>query len=217
MMRDELRRYLMTKNIKYYFYTYSESMDTDYQIDGDVIYIRGTETFLPGITEKTIKAFEICQQIGSEYDYLVRSNISSVINFDLLNQHINYSPPFEYGGNLLVLKWLDPKSGIIDNRYKGICFMSGCCIILSKNIVKLIVDNKNNINYNLIDDVTIGHFIKNHKPNAKIKKINKQFIENVSSSSQHHIIYRNKRRDRMNDVIAMRNIINKLLNHVPAV
>ena len=82
-MRDELRNYLIIKKIKYYFYCFDNKIESDYIFDDDILRIKGDESYLPGILDKTIKAITITSNI--DYKYLVRSNISTIIDFDNLN------------------------------------------------------------------------------------------------------------------------------------
>ena len=69
-------------NITFYFYCYKEDLQEEYVIEDDMIYIKGAETYVPGILEKTIKVFEITKNM--EYDFLLRSNISTVIDYSKL-------------------------------------------------------------------------------------------------------------------------------------
>ena len=85
-MKNALRKYLIIKKIKYYFYCFDNRIEQEYIFDGDIIRIKGNETYLPGILEKTIKAIIITLNIN--YKYLVRSKISTIINFDKLYNYL---------------------------------------------------------------------------------------------------------------------------------
>src|SRR5271170_1779843 len=86
-MRDVLRQYLKSMNIKYYFYCYDENITEDYIFNDDILLIKGKETFLPGIFKKTISAMEICLKLH-DFDYILRSNISTVVDFSLLQNYL---------------------------------------------------------------------------------------------------------------------------------
>ena len=45
-----------------------------------MIYIKGEETFIPGILEKTLLAIKISSK-NFTYDYIVRTNISTLVNY----------------------------------------------------------------------------------------------------------------------------------------
>ncbi len=106
-MKQILESYLnKVNNLQYYFYCYNEELDEEYKIIHNTIYIKGKETFIPGILEKTIKVFEICNKLDLEYDYIVRSNISTVINYPSLQEYllINTFNRYDYIGNILVTR-----------------------------------------------------------------------------------------------------------------
>jgi hypothetical protein len=205
-MKKILTDYLSTQNIKFFFYCYKKDLDQEYLIDGNMLYIRGEETYLPGILEKTIKAIEICQQF--EFDYLLRSNISTIVNINLLNKYLQQNT-FDYGGSSIYnLQWLDPQCGIHDHRYRGTKYIHGTGIILSRKAMQLLIQEKQYINYDVIDDVALGLFFKNHHPNLiEIGQTynSPKYIDNV-------VFYRNKNSDRNKDVKNMKNIIYGIIN-----
>jgi len=201
-MRDILRKYLANNgNVKYYFYCYKNDIDTEYVFEDDMLYISGEETFVPGILRKTINAIEICQKFN--FEYLVRSNISTIVNFDLLTKYLK-SNKIDYGGCLVTLNWLDLAGGITDDRYKHTKYVFGASIIMSKNSVKFLISNKNDINYSVIDDVSLGLFFG--KNDVKIHDLERFFVYNAECYSNIAFFYRNKREKREEDVKYMKQI-----------
>jgi len=72
---------------------------------------------MPGLLDKTIRAMEICLKLF-KFDYLIRSNISTVIDIEKFNKEIlAYNSDFKYGGKVLELYWLHPEAGIIDHTH----------------------------------------------------------------------------------------------------
>lgn len=201
-----LSTYLKTLNVDYYFYCYNENLVNDYKIVDDIIYIKGNESLVPGCLDKTLKVFSICKDM--DFDYVVRSNISEVINFDLLQKYLQ-SHCVKYGGaTLLQLQWLDPPSGIIDKKYWNTYFIRGNAIIFDREIFDLIESNKDEIlGYNIVDDVAFGVFLK-HKI-TDISFTNERV--NVNNIYSDTIFYRNRSYDRNTDVINMKNITKLLL------
>lgn len=208
--------YARFPNVKTVYYQFDPTVDKD-KLDNDILRIRGEETFIPGILQKTIRAFEYFQNDFEQYDHVVRSNISSIINFhSLTNKLKTYAlhSPFDYGSTyILDLQWLDPNSGIHDETYLGTRFASGTNIILSLSTIRYIVDNQDKINFTLIDDFAIGIFIKEHRPDIKIKCVAENAIIDVPNFNGNYknlitffnqhpytIVYRNKSNiDRMVD------------------
>ena len=111
----------------------------------------------------------------------------------------------------------DPHSGIIDNRYSNTYYASGTNIILSKKLFNQILLKKNYINYNIIDDISIGVFIKLFFPNIKLHEFENKFIfvddNNINNNNNKEIIfYRNRNNTRDIDVKNMSHIVNEILS-----
>jgi hypothetical protein len=211
-MRDILRGYLKNCGVKYFFYCYDETISADYKIDGDYLLIRGKESFVPGIFAKTVSAFEIVMQF--EFDYLVRSNISTVVDFHQLEQYLKNNPSAKYtGSKILAIKWKDPACGIYDDRYNGERYIAGTGITLSREMVHLIVNNQNKINLSVIDDLGIGLFYKQFNifpeglrfPRAHVMNSNKYYVGTM--------FYRNKSPDRNQDIANMRCVVEQMIAH----
>lgn len=207
-MLEIQRSYLKNiSNITYYFYCYDEHIDKDYLINDDIIYIKGKETFLPGILKKTIDAIKITMKI--EYDYLIRSNISTIIEFELLAKILGENIFLYTGGHLENLQWIDITSGIINHNYRGLLYIQGTAIILSKLAVDILIENENDIDYSIIDDVSIGIFYK--KFNIIPKSYDDYYVVNSKNAVNNKIFYRNKYGNRILDITNMKNITDDIL------
>jgi hypothetical protein len=124
--------------------------------------MKGIDSHSPQITIKTIKAFEFFKNDYQYYDYIVRSNISTIINFDLLNEQL-INNPIQYGGGRIAnLHWIDLASGIKDDRYYGTRYATGTSIIFSQETMQRVLRNKHNINISIIDDLAIGLLFREH-------------------------------------------------------
>ncbi len=181
-------------NFDFYFYCYDSNLEKDFYIEDHILYIKGKETYIPGILEKTIRSFEIFK--NTNYDYLVRTNISSIVDFKLLSVYLtnNY---IQYGGSKI---WKLP-----DFKY-----VSGTCIIIHKDLLLKILENKNKLNYQVIDDLSLGIFVN------KVLKINMTdfgIIYNTNKIKDKLILYRNNSgyNKRENDLKVMRNLVAQLL------
>lgn len=193
-------------NVKTVYYKFSSSIDNDYKLIDDILLIKGDDTYVPGILDKTIKAFKYFENYN--FDYIVRSNISSIINFNLVNfDDIEYG-----GGNYMILNWYDQKSGINDDKYMNIPFFQGTFIIFNKKIFNKIMNNIHFIDMNIIDDVAFGVLIQNYIKNITLKTIpGFTIIYNVNDLDFNTITcYRNKSEDRNNDIKNMEFIVNSI-------
>ena len=165
-------------NVSTYFVKYNEyvksTYGTEYYIENDIIYINGKESSIPGILEKTLLSFKYLNNFN--YDYLVRSNISTIIEFNRLISYLEKNPIDYYGGGKLVnLQWNG--GGIFDSTWYGTLFASGTSIIFTKKAVDEIVNNMNLVRMDIIDDVSLGIYVREHKNITPIEINKKHFYE----------------------------------------
>ena len=117
-------------------------------IENNTFYLKGTESYHPGCRDKTIDCFEYFLNSDTKYDYIIRTNLSSLWNFKSL---------------LIYLKCLPKEnlySGVI-GTHDGFNFASGSGFIMTPDVVKKIVENRYLCDeYNLIDDVDIAYLLK---------------------------------------------------------
>ena len=217
------KHYKKYKNVDTIYYVFSEKYNVPYYYDRnkDILYIYGKETYIPGILEKTVKSFKYVHNLerkfGKIYDYIVRSNISTIINFDKLSYELSNNP-IDYGAglvNFITKGYRHKESGIIDDRYEGLDYPSGTCIILSRKLFKRMVQNIDNIDYNVIDDVSIGDFIKRFFPEYSLNSYEKSFVFNGTVDNKicdptKYIFFRNRHESRKKDIKMMKYIIDKL-------
>ncbi len=218
-MYHELTRYLKAKSIWYYFFIYREDQTEVFIVEDDILYIKGKESFVPGILEKTLAAFKFA--LNLEFDYIVRSNISTVINFDLLQRSLS-GLTIDYGGPLYYYgSYVDHKSGLNEEKHKkyGSChFVVGICIVLSRRAINALLDDREYLlSLGIIDDVAIGIYFHNraHYIRCKIGLNNYEFFSQKFEPSdlcnRNRIVYRNKHSDRTIDVLNMKRIIDYLI------
>ena len=202
-------------DVSTYFYKYDENISGNIEITGDIINIKGRESYTPGILNKTIDAFMLFKNNGEyeKYDYIIRSNISSIVNFRLLSEQLELNPVEYYGSTNI---------GNIEIDNTNIPFASGTNIIMSKKGYMTLVDNINLLNRAYIDDISIAVFF--HKLNIKITNVGKAgecgfaFVPMINNNleyeklvSHNYLVYRNKsENNRQYDVINMKNIIKYL-------
>uniref|UniRef100_A0A6C0EP84 Uncharacterized protein n=1 Tax=viral metagenome TaxID=1070528 RepID=A0A6C0EP84_9ZZZZ len=120
-----------------------------YNPETQILTVPGKESLIPGILEKTLSGIEYCLK-NFEFDILIRSNMSTVIDYDELKKQIlTINKP--YGGHVWQI------------NIEGHCFnfVSGCCIVLNKDICNYLINNKTNLLYHLPDDVAIGKLLNN--------------------------------------------------------
>lgn len=142
-----------------YFLKMKNDMKETIEIDETehTIYVRGNECLVPGILQKTMIAMEYCIQRFPEVSTIIRTNLSSVILLDKINDELSDNVARGYTGQHFDYSL---------NRY--IHFISGAFICLSKDIwIKTLNQYLNDIRENpmdgiwcrLPDDVCIGEYL----------------------------------------------------------
>lgn len=153
--------YSLFPNVDTYYYMYDEHKDN--KIENNILYIKGVESSIPGILDKTIKAFSYFLpdiKLG-KYDYVIRSNVSTLVNMQIMFKYLRGNA-VTYGGNLIRLWWMG--GGITEEKYMGLMFVHGTAIVLHPTLMKLIVERKDLIRYDVIDDVAIALFVNQEFP-----------------------------------------------------
>ena len=129
-------------DIKVYFYVGGGDKQ---EINGDLIINNLPET-VPNEAYKLINCFE--QTLDWEYDYVFHTNSSSYIDKKLLYKWLLDKPREKF------------YSGVVGN-YHNYPFASGCGFTISKDVVKLILENQNDWEHGNADDATLGVLLSN--------------------------------------------------------
>lgn len=162
------------------------------------------ENLIPGVLKKTIFALKEIDA-NYNYNYLVRTNLSSFFILDNLLKEC------------CRLQKQDIYAGVIGSTRTG-TFCSGAGFWLSPDNVRYILQNEKHINYNIIDDVSLGILMQNKKKTPMrrydiIKNIDNRnkvsLIQNIKLSGHYHIRIKNQK-NRNLDVIYMQEFTNFL-------
>jgi len=137
-------------NIKI-FYNYGDGESSF--IDGDKIICNYPET-LENIGLKTIKSFELLYDL--DFDYIFRTNLSSFVDIKNMVKYLEDKPTDKYYAGRCGLNF----GGEHLIKFGEGSFASGSGYFLSKDIVKLIIDNKEKWDHSIIDDVAIAGLLK---------------------------------------------------------
>lgn len=220
----EIQRENIIKNtaIDYYFITYDENLNEEFKLIEDTLFIKGTENCM-NILDKTIKSLKYFMNI-KKYDFVVRTNISTAFNFKLLYNYLNEVPKnnLYIGAIIFKLSWLDEGYGITKENVEkyslsNLLYYQGTCIIFSPDVVKFILDNSDKLIHDIIDDVSIGLFIKTYLPDAYFTYINtpkiSRIFDNEKTYDNDSILYRHKTFNDDEDIKYMNHTF-KIINNV---
>jgi hypothetical protein len=133
-------------NIKSYFIKFDPQLTRDILVDNNTIFIKGNDSFVPGCLIKTLESINYVLK-NEDFDFIFRTNMSSVVNLNSLYD--------------FVINNKNDYSGVI-GRHNNINFASGAGILLSKQLCSNLISYKNLLNYNLLDDVSIGLLFQNN-------------------------------------------------------
>lgn len=211
-----------SKTLTLFYIIYKKLDKLDYLIEGNILYINGDETYMPGILDKTLLAMEIItNKLNIDYDFILRTNASTVIDyFELYNYlnscDINVNENYYYIGTYYHLNWYDYKNGIIDNTYHGTRFCSGTFTMINKLLTINIINNNDKVLRNLIDDVSIGQYVNTVN---NVKEIDVRdfalFKYEEYSKDKKYISYLNNtnKEDRIIDVMNFKYQINTIIEN----
>jgi hypothetical protein len=172
------------------------------------IYVKQDECLIPGILAKTVKALEWA---SDHYDYVWRTNLSSVLDFDGLYQYClniskntgfygGYIGKYQHSTNILL-----KKEGVWGN-YQFSHFASGAGFLMSRDVVEYLMENQSLLRWDLIDDVAIGLLLE---PVFGLVHIERQWIQSLDEPINSNVFhYRCESYMHMNTVAYMQKVIN---------
>lgn len=136
------------------------------------------------ILNKTIQSFDFLYET-TDFDYVFRTNLSSYIDVNRLRTFLSENN-IDYGG-------------VIGNK-DGINLASGAGIILSRKIIKKILEHKDELDHNEVDDVAIARLLSSK--NIFPRSIDRKDILSYHDSDNYemnYFHYRCKQHDRNQD------------------
>jgi len=158
-LKDHWKQYINLDQDIECFFIESNNNITEPYIQDNTLYTRGTEDYC-NIFNKTIESLKFFNIY--EYDYIIRTNVSSYYDFKLLKEFlIPYPTKHVYAG--------------VINEYMGVRFASGCGMIMTPDVVQLLINNYHIVerpgyigsfmNYNnqdeyIMDDIAIGYVLE---------------------------------------------------------
>jgi len=159
-----VKHYNKYNSVKFHFI---ELMEYEFPVTDVIAFndyhrliFRGSDSLYPGCMDKTIKGLEYEREniYNGKYDYIIRTNISSIINIKLLADNINSLPvKYDYMGsieNLYRYGNIVPNDELASKHYA-----SGTMIVMNPHFAKLIMNNKQFFSdNNYYDDFIIGVF-----------------------------------------------------------
>lgn len=140
-MRQSLSAYLTTRGEVTAYFIQLRDQEEPIIVSGNDITIRGEESIFPGVLIKTSRALAYCLTTGVAFDWVVRANISTAINF----AHFPY-------GEAAVHEYAGSRVGV----HAGVAFVGGTDITLSRRCAELLLQHERELDYSQLDDIAIA-------------------------------------------------------------
>ena len=188
MMRRELER-LTHSDVRRLFVSLSPGCTKVSARDG-TLHVPGDESFIPGILHKTLEALAYCSK-SFEFDFVVRSNISTVIDFSRL---LTILPP---RSDSVVYA----STHVWNENSRDEAFASGTNIILNAAAVAYVLSARGELMMDTIDDVALGMLLR------RVTMPQQLSPPMVWSESEDGVVFRNRSADRMRDVSRMARLV----------
>ena len=170
--------------------------------ENDLVFYDIEENYYPGMITKTVRAMKYIEE-NYDYDFMLRTNISTFWDFNTLLQRIETMPKENcFTGNLRTCTY---------KKQKSPSYVAGVNLILSRDLVKKIADNEDIVcSVDLPEDWVLsqylidqGHtpkhtsprairFMENYEHPLDIDSVYRD-IEDAKKNNQDHYRIKNKR------------------------
>lgn len=138
---------------------------------------------------KTLQALDLIKNL--EFDYIFRTNSSSYVDKKLIKEFLKDKPTSNFYSAILGF----------DNEIR---FGSGCGYFLSKDLVNLVLENKNLWDHSIIDDISMAKLLLNF---GIVPQESKRYdILGIDSLPLDHFHYRFKTNYREMDIKNMKTL-----------
>ncbi len=201
-----------------------ENVEVD--ISRRTIYVKQDECLIPGILAKTVKSLK---RSSLAYDFVWRTNLSSVLDFHGLLEFCKGIPSSGYYGGYIGQYQHSESEAVLKERARGVSashregrayhgfspseasrFASGAGFLMSADVVEYLVINQALLRWDLIDDVAIGILLE---PIFGLVHIERQWIQSLDSDIIGGVFhYRCESYMHYNTVAYMQKVINALLS-----
>ena len=171
------------------------------EVVGDTIYVNGSESLIPGIWFKQKYAMQWLLS-NKSFDYMLRSNLSSLYDFDALNLFLADKPKENIiCGSIMYIPLISNTPSIesdTDAYNKPTVF--GCGYIMTRDIVEYMVKwDSDDVEYLVPDDIVLGYMIESLKP-----ILYPMDVEMYRDRAQKSIYIRFKSDNRADDILRMK-------------
>ncbi len=181
-------------SVKYIFM--NPALTQDIEINGDSIHVKGEESIIPGIWDKTRAAMRICFET-EEFEYILRSNLSSFYKFDKMYSFLQSIPREDCVAGKMM--------------WEG-QFLSGCGYLMSRDVVEKFLEwpFSHYPEKKVYDDIEMGYFMKYHRFTVALWDIDEYDpVKGVEGMNAFHLRFCYDVKDRAYDLNGYREAIER--------
>ena len=150
------------EHIEAYFIKGDPTIPVENLLVGDTIYSKISDSYKPGMLQKSVMAMEFLLDKIKKSDYVLRTNLSSFYHFPRLLEFVNHLPKTR----CYCAQAFTPSHADVTPEYYDIPFGWGAGFILSPDLVQMLVEGKQELLKDadkIPDDVKIGAFFFHRK------------------------------------------------------
>jgi hypothetical protein len=187
----------IVKDVQTLYYYSNNSLDS-IKMYGDCLFIP-CEDGIHNLGYKVLKSFEYVLE-NIDFDYIYKMNCSSYLNKSMLRDIVESNQrEILYGGFL--------------GRHNDINFASGAGTLLSKYLVKYIVDNQETWDHSLVEDVAIGKLLHRVSilPMDRVSIVDGVDTDKLNTKCYHYRCKNDNNREM--DIIIIRELHNRYKNN----
>ncbi len=163
------------------FYLYNDPNISEVRAEGNDLYFPYEETYpAPGLLLKTMDALDYLDRQQITYDFLLRTNLSSLFNWKNFKNFIDEQTP----------------KGLVAGVPYNTKRMSGMCMILSSDVVNHIRQQRSSLDFDLPDDEAINRMLHQMPKNKYvvlesigIELVNGKVTQNITEISNSDVIH----------------------------
>jgi hypothetical protein len=173
------------------FFIYNKDQGADVSDKRNIVSDIESGNMIPGCLIKSLYAFDFCLK-NFNFDYILRTNLSSFYRFDKLLEYVDTIP---------CTKCLSAVIG-----HDGGPFLSGAGMIISKDMISDIVQNRHKIDSSIIDDLAISVYLRDNNsfiPCQRCDLTNNETPSVVDTINTDKFHFRIKTSNRINDPMIM--------------
>lgn len=145
-------------DVKTFFVRMNPDQTVPIRVVNDILFVKGVESFIPGVLEKTLAAMEFCLA-NIPFDYLVRTNLSSFWDLHRLLEVYDTLPR---SGCVSAITGRYRETCATGRKEYGTLFPSGSGCIFSKDVIETLCLHRASIGTEVPDDVALGYCLHTH-------------------------------------------------------